>query len=51
MSLRFAGSEVATATDGADALDRVRGLQRDRLVLDVLMPGLDGFAVAPAAAV
>ena len=50
-SLRFAGWEVATATNGADALDRVRELQPDRLVLDVLMPGLNGFAVAPAAAV
>ncbi|TAL12700.1 MAG: response regulator transcription factor [Frankiales bacterium] len=46
VSLRFAGFEVATATTGADALDKVRELAPDLLVLDVMMPGLDGFAVA-----
>ncbi len=46
MSLRFAGFEVATATNGADALNKVRELRPDLLVLDVMMPGLDGFAVA-----
>ena len=46
VSLRFAGFEVATATTGADALNKVRELSPDLLVLDVMMPGLDGFAVA-----
>ena len=46
VSLRFAGFEVATATTGADALNLVRELSPDLLVLDVMMPGLDGFAVA-----
>jgi two-component system OmpR family response regulator len=46
VSLRFAGFEVATATTGADALNKVRELAPDLLVLDVMMPGLDGFAVA-----
>ncbi len=46
VSLRFAGFEVATATNGADALNRVREFDPDLLVLDVMMPGLDGFAVA-----
>ena len=46
VSLRFAGFEVATATNGADALNRVRDFAPDLLVLDVMMPGLDGFAVA-----
>ena len=46
VSLRFAGFEVATATDGADALDKVRDVKPDLIVLDVMMPGLDGFAVA-----
>ena len=46
MSLRFAGFEVATATNGADALNKVREFSPDLLVLDVMMPGLDGFAVA-----
>ncbi len=46
VSLRFAGFEVVTATNGADALNQVRQVQPDLLVLDVMMPGLDGFAVA-----
>jgi len=46
VSLRFAGFEVATATNGADALNKVREFSPDLLVLDVMMPGLDGFAVA-----
>ena len=46
VSLRFAGFEVATATNGADALNKVREFGPDLLVLDVMMPGLDGFAVA-----
>jgi len=46
VSLRFAGFEVTTATNGADALNKVRDVKPDLLVLDVMMPGLDGFAVA-----
>jgi two-component system, OmpR family, response regulator len=46
VTLRFAGFEVATATNGADALNKVREFAPDLLVLDVMMPGLDGFAVA-----
>ena len=46
VTLRFAGFEVATATNGADALNKVRDFAPDLLVLDVMMPGLDGFAVA-----
>lgn len=46
VTLRFAGFEVATATNGADALNTVRDFRPDLLVLDVMLPGLDGFAVA-----
>jgi two-component system, OmpR family, response regulator len=44
-SLRFAGFEVATATNGRDALDAARTFRPDLLVLDVMMPGVDGFDV------
>ena len=44
-SLRYAGFEVATATDGQSALAAARTFRPDLLVLDVMMPGLDGFGV------
>lgn len=44
-SLRFAGFEVATATNGTEALKRAEEVQPDLVVLDVMMPGLDGFEV------
>jgi two-component system OmpR family response regulator len=46
VSLRFAGFEVATATNGVDALNTARTFAPDLLVLDVMLPGLDGFEVA-----
>ena len=42
-SLRFVGFEVTTATDGADAMQQARRRRPDLLVLDVMMPGMDGF--------
>ncbi len=44
-SLRFAGFEVATATNGREALTEARRLRPDLVVLDVMMPDMDGFAV------
>ena len=44
-SLRFAGFEVVTARNGTEALSRAREYEPDLLVLDVMMPGLDGFEV------
>ena len=44
-SLRFAGFEVATAADGQQALALADSFKPDLLVLDVMMPGLDGFGV------
>jgi class 3 adenylate cyclase len=39
------GHRVVTAADGAQALDRVREEPPDVVLLDILMPGVDGFAV------
>ena len=44
-SLRFAGFEVHTATNGQEALTQAEKTRPDLLVLDVMMPDLDGFAV------
>ncbi|HVV11912.1 response regulator transcription factor [Amycolatopsis sp.] len=44
-SLRFAGFEVTTAPDGTAAIAEARRHRPDLLVLDVMMPGLDGFDV------
>jgi two-component system OmpR family response regulator len=44
-SLRFAGFDVATASNGTDALAVASTFQPDLLVLDVMMPGMDGFEV------
>ncbi|MGC5168675.1 response regulator transcription factor [Luteimicrobium sp. DT211] len=44
-SLRFAGFEVHAAADGQSALKLVRDLDPDLVVLDVMLPDMDGFTV------
>ena len=44
-SLRFAGFEVFVAADGASAVMIAEQEQPDLLVLDVMLPDMDGFAV------
>jgi len=41
--LERAGYEVSTAFDGEQALHRMRAQRPDMAVLDVMMPGRDGF--------
>lgn len=45
VSLRFQGFEVATAGNGAEALDRARTFRPQALIVDVMMPGMDGFGL------
>jgi len=44
-SLRFAGFEVFPAADGAEALKLAEQHRPDLVVLDVMLPDLDGFTV------
>jgi CheY-like chemotaxis protein len=44
--LRYQGYQVLTAADGEEALQVVRAQKPDLVVLDVVMPRLDGFRVA-----
>ncbi|MCL4466136.1 MAG: response regulator transcription factor [Chloroflexi bacterium] len=44
-SLRREGHEVLTAADGEEALKLARGNSPDAIVLDVMLPKLDGFEV------
>src|SRR5580658_11325868 len=44
-SLRFLGFDVTTADNGAEALRLARDGRFDLLVLDVMLPELDGFDV------
>ena len=45
MALRFQGFEVESAGTGADALAAVSSFRPDLIVLDVMLPDLDGFEV------
>lgn len=42
-ALRYAGFATSVAVDGADALERIAERTVDLIVLDVLMPNVDGF--------
>jgi two-component system OmpR family response regulator len=44
-SLRYAGFEVEAVADGYEAVRATRSFRPDLLVLDVMMPGIDGFEV------
>jgi two-component system OmpR family response regulator len=44
-SLRFAGYDVCAAANGKEALELAKTFRPDLVLLDVMMPGMDGFSV------
>jgi DNA-binding response OmpR family regulator len=45
LKLKLFGYDVITASDGRKALDNVQSVNPDIMVLDILMPVVDGFEV------
>jgi DNA-binding response OmpR family regulator len=45
IKLRASGYEVITALNGIEALDKVKSEKPDIMLLDVIMPDMDGFEV------
>lgn len=48
VNLEMEGFDVELAADGAEALERMRASAPDLVLLDVMMPELDGWAVCEA---
>lgn len=47
VSLKFQGFEVATANSGLEALEVAREFKPEAFILDVMMPGMDGYELLP----
>jgi DNA-binding response OmpR family regulator len=47
-NLEIEGYDVDVAVDGAAGLERARSLEPDLIILDLLLPGLDGYRVLKA---
>jgi two-component system OmpR family response regulator len=45
VSLKFQGFDVRTAASGPEAIDIARVFRPEALILDVMMPGMDGFGL------
>lgn len=45
VDLRLRGFEVMTTTSGGEALELVKSAKPDIVLLDIIMPGVDGFEV------
>ncbi len=43
VSLKFQGFDVVTAESGSEGLEKARVFHPDAFILDVMMPGMDGF--------
>jgi DNA-binding response OmpR family regulator len=50
VNLNASGMDVIEAADGREALELARGSRPDLVLLDVMMPNVDGWAVARALA-
>ena len=48
LAVKDAGFSVASASTGIEGLDKARSLRPDLLVLDLVLPEMDGFAVCEA---
>ena len=46
MALRYEGFEVASAATGAEALSAVRAVRPHLMLLDVMLPDMEGFEIA-----
>jgi DNA-binding response OmpR family regulator len=44
-NLKQAGFAIGTASDGVEALKKARSVSPDLILLDLMLPELDGFAV------
>jgi DNA-binding response OmpR family regulator len=47
LNLSLRGFDVQTARDGIEALAKIREWQPDAIILDVVMPKVDGFSLLP----
>src|SRR5258707_2981138 len=45
--LKLLGHEVAVVHDGPEGIDKARGHRLDFVLLDIGLPGMDGYEVAP----
>jgi DNA-binding response OmpR family regulator len=45
INLRLEGFEVVTARDGPEVLAKAVAVRPDLVLLDVLMPGIDGYSI------
>ena len=45
IDLKCRGFDVITSTSGQEALDMVKSVKPDIMLLDIVMPGIDGFDV------
>lgn len=45
LNFELEGHDVTMATSGPEALERLRGARFDLVVMDVMLPGMDGYSV------